>query len=101
MVAQSTISVMPSTRPTDRAVALALVRRLVADGTAKRIREAAHLSLSDVGRACGTSAASVWYWERGREPRPALGILYAEVLSRLSDEIGLGGGQSGPWLESA
>jgi len=58
---------------------------MVADGTVKQLREDAHLTLSDVGRACGTTAATVWWWEHGRQPHPQLGIRYAELLGMLGD----------------
>lgn len=73
--------------PTDRAVTLALLRRLVADGTAKRLREQAQLSLADVGRACGTDAATVWHWEHGRRPRATVALRYAELIGQLADTL--------------
>lgn len=79
------VGTMPSMSDRDNAVALALLRRLVADGTAKRLREEAHLSLADVGRACGTDAATVWHWERGRRPSAALAMRYADLLGELAD----------------
>lgn len=67
-------------------ILLALVRRLVLDGTARRIRKDAHLSLGDVGRALGGVAPStVMRWERGALPRRATAIRYGALLTQLSD----------------
>jgi transcriptional regulator with XRE-family HTH domain len=74
---------------TDEIVALALTRRLAADGSARRLREENGLSLADVGNAIGTSPTTIWRWEHGeRSPHGNLAIRYAAVLSGL---IGISG----------
>jgi DNA-binding transcriptional regulator YiaG len=50
----------------------------------RAIREAAGLTLRDVGAALGVSYTTVFYWERGRNrPGPAVREKYAELLSEL------------------
>ena len=69
----------------DRAVALALTRRLVANGEARAIRELNHLSRADVATAVGASSTAVWRWERGdRVPRGLPALRYGELLAVLS-----------------
>lgn len=76
---------MSTTERCGDAVMLALVRELVSDGSARRIRTGAHLSLSDVGRSLGGVAAStVLRWERGSLPRAAMALRYGELLSELA-----------------
>ncbi len=75
---------MPS-QTTEQAVTLALLRRLVSDGTAKQLRERARLSLADVARAVGADASSVLMWERGRQPRAAAALRYAELIAALAE----------------
>lgn len=69
------------------AITLAITRQMVADGTARDLRVAAHLSLGDVGRAIGTSPTTIWRWEHGRGPTGELGLRYAELLSRLAELV--------------
>jgi DNA-binding transcriptional regulator YiaG len=70
---------------TEQAVTLALLRRLVADGTAKQLRERARLSLADVARAVGADASSVLMWERGRQQRAPAALRYAELIAALAE----------------
>jgi DNA-binding transcriptional regulator YiaG len=70
----------------DRTEALLLVRarRAVEDGSARRIREAAGLSQSEVARICGVTPAAVARWEQNeRRPRGAAAIVYARLLNDL------------------
>ena len=77
------MSVHPDTQ-VRRAALVAQVRKLTQDGTAKRLRQAAHLSLADVGAAIGTSAVNVWRWEEGlNTPRPDACVRYGAVLAEL------------------
>jgi transcriptional regulator with XRE-family HTH domain len=61
------------------------IRRLAANGGARAIREAAHLSVSEVARELGVSPASVSRWERGlRAPRGRVAERWAEILHKLA-----------------
>jgi len=64
---------------------LAAVRALAADGSARRIRQAARLSLAEVGNACGVDQSTVYRWETGkRAPRGTPAIRYGALLNALS-----------------
>jgi len=64
---------------------LAMVRRLVSDGSAKALRERAALSLSDVARACATSPTTIWRYEhKNRVPHGETAARYASFLAQLS-----------------
>lgn len=67
---------------------LVLLRRMCADGTARRVRLGAHVSCADVGAECGASASAVSRWERAqRLPRdPLLAAGYARTLARLMEQ---------------
>jgi transcriptional regulator with XRE-family HTH domain len=66
------------------ATEISLARELLADGTARRVRKNARLSLRDAGKAVGVPASTVSRWERGlRTPRSAAAARYADLLSRL------------------
>jgi len=68
------------------AVSLSLLRRCAADGTARRLRQEAQLSLTDVATVCGVSKASVSKWERGLQlPRGIGARCYAQLLAGLID----------------
>lgn len=76
----------PSPKPP--AVTLALVRRMAADGTAKRLRLQADLSLAELGRDVGVPASTILRWERGdSRPRGELAQRYAQVLSELAEVL--------------
>ncbi len=63
---------------------LVLLRRALADGTARRLRTDAGLSLSDVARYAGVTPATVSRWETGTHvPRVDQGLRYAAVLKAL------------------
>lgn len=65
---------------------VAQVRRLTANGSAKRLRERARLSLQDVGDAVGVSAVTIWRWELDKaSPRPALAARYGALLAELME----------------
>jgi transcriptional regulator with XRE-family HTH domain len=65
-------------------VRLAEVRQLAASGEAKRLREAADLSLSEVAQECEADIATVWRWEKGlRRPRGMPAMRYGRLLERL------------------
>jgi transcriptional regulator with XRE-family HTH domain len=76
------------TLTTGGAVLLALVRRLARDGTATRLREAAHLSLGDVARSLDVHPSTVLRWESGESlPRGAVAMRYGALLAEL-DALG-------------
>jgi DNA-binding transcriptional regulator YiaG len=65
-------------------VKLATVRAMAASGRARNIRQAARLSLAEIGAACGVDQASIWRWEMGRRsPRGEAALRYAGVLEAL------------------
>ena len=64
---------------------LAMVRRLVSDGSARELRERAALTISDVARACVTSPTTIWRYEhRNRVPHGETAARYANFLAQLS-----------------
>jgi len=66
------------------AIRLARVRHAAANGKAKQLREAARLSLSEVGAYCGVDQSTVWRWENGlRTPRGEPALKYARLLETL------------------
>ena len=66
------------------ATELAAVRRVASDGSARRIRRAAGLSLAEVANELGVTIGTVSKWETGaRSPRRAAALKYAEVLRQL------------------
>ena len=61
-------------------------RMLLASGEARRIRERARASRSDIANAIGVKPSSVSHWENGiRSPRTATAVRYAELLAELAD----------------
>lgn len=74
----------PTTAPS-----LALVRRLLASGEARRVREAAGLSRADIARDLGVDESTVQRWEAGaRSPRAEVGLKYGEMLGELLQIVG-------------
>jgi DNA-binding XRE family transcriptional regulator len=68
---------------------LALVRRLAADGRARKIRQNVGLSLYDLARDLGVTPGTVSRWETGmRVPRGEAALRYADLLSELLDFLG-------------
>jgi DNA-binding transcriptional regulator YiaG len=65
---------------------LARVRRWVATGEARRIREEARLSASAVARAADISHVSVLRYESGRVPSGDAALRYGRVLEALRRE---------------
>ncbi len=67
---------------------LVLLRRALADGTARGLRERAGLSLSDVAGPAGVTAATISRWESGRRaPRLPQALRYAAVLKALNEAV--------------
>ena len=70
-------------------VAISLVRRAAADGTARRVRELAGVTLEELGRACGVEPQTVLRWENGsRSPRTAAAGRYAAAVVALVATLG-------------
>lgn len=70
------------------ALCLLRARRLSADGTGRRLRRLAGLSLAEVGAAVDASPSAVARWETGqRRPHGARGIAYGRLLTDLADEL--------------
>jgi len=68
----------------DQAVLIALVRRMVRDGSARRVRSEARLTLSDVARSLGVCASTVLRWESGESlPRSPIAERYGRLLAEL------------------
>lgn len=66
---------------------LVKARALVTSGEARRIREAAGLSLVNVASAVGADPSAIGRWERGeRIPRGPAALKYAQLLARLKSQ---------------
>lgn len=65
---------------------IARLRRLIADGEAKRRRVDANLSLREVAEEVRVVHGSIWNWENGRQrPSGAAALRYLKVLDNLSE----------------
>ena len=73
--------------PATDAVEMALARRLLADGTARKTRIRNGLSLADMAGPAGITPATLWRWEQGRRvPRTSEALLrYGQLLGQLLD----------------
>lgn len=68
----------------DDLVEIAAVRSLCKTGHARRIREGAHVSIRELGKALGVSHSLVARWEVGdRKPRGDVALRYGDLLRRL------------------
>jgi DNA-binding transcriptional regulator YiaG len=75
--------------PATDALQLVRVRAVVRTGAARRIREAAGLTRTEVARSIGTSHACISRWEHGnRVPQGAPAIRYLRLLERLAAATG-------------
>jgi DNA-binding transcriptional regulator YiaG len=71
-------------RQATEVIEMARVRRLLATGEARKIRECAGVSLAEVARAIGVGSPTVHRWERlQRRPRGDVGLRYLELLDDL------------------
>lgn len=69
---------------TNEALALATLRRMLRSGEAKRIREKAELTQSEIARTLGTTSGAVCHWEAlARVPRGELALAYLDLLLKL------------------
>ena len=64
-----------------QAMKVAAVRRAAKDGSARRARIDAGLSLRDIAGPCGVAASTVLRWEAGRTPRAAAALRWGAVLA--------------------
>jgi DNA-binding transcriptional regulator YiaG len=63
---------------------LVRVRAAASSGEARRLREAAQLSISEVASVCGVDQSTVWRWERGtRSPRGLAALRYGDLIETL------------------
>jgi DNA-binding transcriptional regulator YiaG len=66
------------------ALELAAVRRMARDGTARRIREDASVSRSELARDLRVHESTVQKWEAGqRSPRGRVALQYGRLLKEL------------------
>lgn len=71
-------------------VLVATVRHMLQTGEARRIREAAGLSLQDAGQAAGVDQRAIHKWETGSSrPQAATAVLYGRFLTELRKALGL------------
>lgn len=69
---------------------LVRLRAVASSGEARRIREAARLSISELANACGVDQSTIWRWEHGhRSPRGERGLAYGQLIETLRKETGL------------
>lgn len=72
--------------PNSELVALLRARRYAADGTGRRLREAAHLSLRDLAGAAGLNYSTLSRWETGvSRPHGDGAIRYGRLLGDLEE----------------
>jgi DNA-binding transcriptional regulator YiaG len=71
-------------RPADLA-AIARIRAALADGSARRTREASGISAAEFAAALGVARQSVSAWESGRSvPAAAHALAYAKALTAVT-----------------
>jgi len=67
---------------------LAEVREAARTGEARRVRQRARISLSEVAAVCDVDQSTVARWETDqRSPRGAAGLKYARFISKLRDAV--------------
>lgn len=54
----------------------------------KAIRAAARVSMRELADELGTTHGSIYYYERGGNPRPDLAARYAHLLAELAEAVG-------------
>lgn len=76
--------------------------RLPPPAERRAIREAAHVTLRELGNALGVHEATAQKWERGTvRPRPTDAIAYRELLDGLRAEVDLPARASCPGVDCA
>lgn len=72
----------------DAAVDLALARAWAASGEARRLREAANLSIAEIADSVHSADTTIWRWEKGRSaPHGPAAARYGRLLRRLATEV--------------
>lgn len=75
--------------PSDRLSKLARAYHLQRTGQAKRIREQAGITASELSRALNTTPGNVLRWEAGKvRPRPDAALAWLDALDALAAEQG-------------
>ena len=71
--------------PAEDVAAVALIRQLTADGTARALRLRHRVSLREIAEVTGSTPGAVWKWETARRSIRSGEVArrYAEVLSTL------------------
>ena len=65
---------------------LVKVRRLVANGEARRLRQNTKTSLSEIAEACRVHTGTVWKWETRRaRPTGDAALRYLDALEALAE----------------
>ena len=68
----------------ERLMLIVDARRRAQDGSARRIRQQAGLTLAEVAKALGVDESSVSRWEGGsRQPRADVAVRWAQLLAEL------------------
>ena len=62
-------------------------RRHAAEGTGRKIRTEAHVTVAQIASLVGVYPADVWRWERGAIPRSKHALAWAQVLDHLEREV--------------
>jgi DNA-binding transcriptional regulator YiaG len=79
-------AIMHDRSPAEFTHALVEARQMASSGVGRMIREAAGLSLAEMGRAVGVDPATVWRWETGeRTPMAERAVRYRDFLIELRD----------------
>jgi transcriptional regulator with XRE-family HTH domain len=72
----------------DKLLRRSRARRQLRPAFAKAVRLEAHVTLAEIGEALDVTESTVSRWESGvRKPRGPLAERYAQILSRLEDEV--------------
>lgn len=72
----------------NQVLALSRARSVARTGEARRIREAAQLSLAEVAAAIGVDTSTVHRWETGdRRPRGDAAVRFIELLDELREAL--------------
>lgn len=77
-------------------VEVAWVREACANGSARRLRIAARLSIYDAARAVGVNFSTVSRWERGQLPQREHAARYGAFLVELTKVVSLSGNRNAP-----
>lgn len=80
----------PLAAQAEEMILVVAVRRMLASGHARRVRENAGLSLREAGSAAGVDAGAIHRWENGTaRPQPATAVLYGRFLQELQNVLAL------------